>query len=75
MLLRVTAVQSEKYNSLQAAYAFSPTVGVFDSSGKYTKTLNTLITNPAAYSIIQDKLRTNRFFVAPNLEFKDTWIT
>lgn len=62
--------QSEKYNSLQAAYAFAPTVGVYDNSGKFTKSLNTLITNPAAYSIIKDKLRTNRFFVAPNLEVK-----
>lgn len=62
--------QSEKYNSLQAAYAFSPGVGIFDANGKYTKTLNTLITNPAAYEIIQDKLRTTRFFAAPNLEFK-----
>ena len=61
---------SEKYNSLQSAYAFSPAIGVLDNNGNYTKTLNTLITNPSAYLIIKDKLRTNRFFAAPNLEFK-----
>jgi TonB-dependent starch-binding outer membrane protein SusC len=64
--------QSEKYNSLQAAYAFAPTVGVYDANGRFTKSLNTLITNPAAYFIIKDKLRTNRFFAAPNLEVKVT---
>jgi len=62
--------QGEKYNSLQAAYAFSPTVGIYDSSGKYTHTLNTQITNPAAFLGINDKLRTNRFFAAPNLEIR-----
>jgi TonB-linked SusC/RagA family outer membrane protein len=62
--------QSEKYNSLQSAYSFSPTVGIYNNDGKFTKTLNTLITNPAAYAIITDKLKTNRFFVAPNLEIK-----
>jgi TonB-dependent starch-binding outer membrane protein SusC len=61
---------SEKFNALQAAYAFSPTVGVFDNSGNYTKTLNTEITNPAAFLIINDKLRTKSFFAAPNLEIK-----
>jgi len=62
--------QGEKYNSLQAAYAYSPAVGIYDTSGKYTHTLNTQITNPAAFLGIHDKLRTNRFFAAPNLEIK-----
>ena len=61
---------SEKFNSLQTAYAFAPYLGIYDSAGNYTKTLNTQITNPAAFLIIQDKLRTSRFFVAPNLEIK-----
>ncbi len=60
--------QGEKYNSLQAAYAYSPAVPVFDSSGNYTKTLNTEITNPGAFLIIQDKLQTKNFFLAPNIE-------
>jgi len=62
--------QGEKYNSLQAAYAYSPTVGVYDSTGNFAHTLNTEIMNPAAFLIIQDKLQTNRFFAAPNLEVK-----
>jgi TonB-linked SusC/RagA family outer membrane protein len=62
--------QSEKYNSLQAAYAYSPTIGIYDNAGKFTKTLNTLITNPVAFSVMSDKLRTNRMFVSPNLEVK-----
>ncbi|MES1215384.1 MAG: SusC/RagA family TonB-linked outer membrane protein [Bacteroidota bacterium] len=61
---------SEKFNSLQTAYAFAPYLTIYDANGKYTKTLNTQITNPGAFLIIQDKLRTKRFFVAPNLEIK-----
>ncbi len=60
----------EKYNELQAAYAYVPTVAVYDASGNYSKSLNRLITNPAAFFSITDKLKTNRFFVAPNLEIK-----
>ena len=60
----------EKYNELQAAYAYSPTIGVFDSSGNYAKSLNRLVTNPAAFFVITDRLKTNRFFAAPNLEIK-----
>lgn len=68
------AGQQEKYNELQAAYAYSPTVGAFDSAGNYAKSLNRLVTNPAAFFVITDKLKTTRFFAAPNLEirvFKD----
>lgn len=61
---------SEKFNSLQTAYAFAPYLSIYDNAGKFTKTLNTQITNPAAFLIIDDKLRTTRTFVAPNLEFK-----
>jgi TonB-linked SusC/RagA family outer membrane protein len=61
---------SEKFNSLQTAYAFAPYLPIYDNTGKFTKTLNTQITNPAAFLIIDDKLRTTRFFAAPNLEFR-----
>lgn len=61
---------SEKFNSLQTAYAFAPYLPVYDNTGKFTRTLNTQITNPGAFLIIQDKLRTKRFFVAPNLEVR-----
>jgi TonB-dependent starch-binding outer membrane protein SusC len=62
--------QGEKFNSLQAAYAFSPALDILDDNGNYTRTLNTQITNPAAFLIIKDKLRSTRFFVNPNLEYK-----
>jgi TonB-linked SusC/RagA family outer membrane protein len=60
----------EKYNELQAAYAYVPTVDIYDANGAYSKSLNRLITNPAAFFIISDKLKTNRLFLAPNLEVK-----
>lgn len=60
----------EKYNMLQAAYVFSPTVPVYDSLGQYSKTFDPKITNPAAFLGINDKLRTNRFTASPNIEIK-----
>jgi TonB-linked SusC/RagA family outer membrane protein len=64
--------QGEKFNSLQAAYAFSPALGVYGPDGNFTRTLNTQITNPAAFLTIDDKLRSSRFFINPNLEVKIT---
>jgi len=64
------AGQQEKYNQLQAAYAFVPTVGIYDEEGNFSRSLNRLITNPAAFFIIDDRLITNRFFLVPNLEVK-----
>ena len=61
---------AEKYNSLQSAYAFSPAVRVYDSTGGFTQTLNSQIMNPAAFLIIQDKLQTGRILAAPNVEVK-----
>ncbi len=61
---------AEKYNSLQAAYAFSPAVKIYDSTGGFTQTLNSQIMNPAAFLIIQDKLQTGRILAAPNVEVK-----
>ena len=62
--------QAEKFNSLQAAYGFSPAVGIYDANGNYTKSTNSLVTNPAAFGIIDDKLNSSRLFLAPKLEFK-----
>jgi TonB-dependent starch-binding outer membrane protein SusC len=58
----------EKYNMLQAAYVYSPTVPVYDSLGQYSKTFDPKITNPAAFLIINDIIRTNRFLASPNIE-------
>ncbi|WP_069658589.1 SusC/RagA family TonB-linked outer membrane protein [Arcticibacter eurypsychrophilus] len=60
----------EAYNMLQTAYAFSPTVGVYDENGDYSSTFDPLITNPEAFSIIKDKTKTKRVFIAPNIEAK-----
>lgn len=60
----------EKYNMLQAAYSFSPTLDIFTPEGRYTRSFDPLITNPAGFLIMDDDLTTSRFFVAPNVEFK-----
>jgi len=60
----------EKYNMLQAAYVFSPTVTVYDDFGNYSKTFDPKITNPAAFLIINDYNKNNRFFITPNLELE-----
>jgi hypothetical protein len=60
----------EKYNMLQTAYVFSPAVPVYDETGKYSKTYDPKITNPAAFLIINDYNKNNRFFVTPNLEIE-----
>ncbi|MDB5136526.1 MAG: TonB-dependent receptor plug, partial [Mucilaginibacter sp.] len=63
---------AEKYNLLQAAYTFAPTIGIYNSDGSYTKSYNNLITNPAAFFIIQNQTTTNRFIASPNIEVKIT---
>ena len=60
----------EKYNMLQTAYVFSPTVPVYDELGNYSKTFDPKITNPAAFLIINDYNKNNRFFATPNLEIE-----
>jgi TonB-linked SusC/RagA family outer membrane protein len=63
---------AEKYNELQAAYTFAPNIGVYNSDGTYTKSYDNLITNPAAFFIIQNQTTTNRFIASPNVEVKIT---
>ncbi len=60
----------EKYNMLQAAYVFSPTIPVYDIYGKYSKTFDPKITNPEAFLIMNDMNKNSRFFAAPNLEYE-----
>jgi len=60
----------EKYNMLQTAYVYSPTVPVFDIYGKYSKTFDPKITNPAAFLIMDDRNTNTRFFANPNLEIE-----
>jgi TonB-linked SusC/RagA family outer membrane protein len=63
---------AEKYNELQAAYTFAPNIGVYNNDGTYTKSYDNLITNPAAFFIIQNQTSTNRFLASPNVEVKIT---
>jgi TonB-dependent starch-binding outer membrane protein SusC len=60
----------EKYNMLQAAYVYSPAIPVYDEVGNYSKTYDPKITNPAAFLIINDYNKNNRFFATPNLEIE-----
>lgn len=59
--------EAEKYNMLQAAYAYSPTVDVRNEDGSFASTFNPLIMNPAAFLTIDDESRTGHFFTAPKL--------
>lgn len=59
---------SEKFNMLQAAYAFAPNIPVREEDGSYSRTYNNLITNPFAFFEIDDELRTNRFSITPKLD-------
>ncbi len=60
----------EKYNMLQTAYVYSPTTRVYDSLGRYEKTFDPKITNPAAFLVINDYTRNQRFMATPNIEIK-----
>lgn len=63
---------AEKYNELQAAYTFAPNIGIYNADGSYTKSYDNIITNPAAFLIIQNQTTTNRFIASPNVEVKIT---
>ncbi|RAW02317.1 SusC/RagA family TonB-linked outer membrane protein [Pseudochryseolinea flava] len=60
----------EKYNMLQSAFAFSPTRSVYDDNGRFTKTFDTQITNPAAFLIMDDNATTTRVIITPTVEVK-----
>jgi TonB-linked SusC/RagA family outer membrane protein len=57
----------EKFNMLQAAYAYSPTVDIYNSDGTFASTFDPLIMNPAAFLTIDDQSKTDHLFTAPNL--------
>jgi TonB-dependent starch-binding outer membrane protein SusC len=58
----------EKYNMLQAAYSFAPDREIYDSNGNFTYSYDGQLTNPAAFLIIDDKIRSNRFMANPKVE-------
>jgi TonB-linked SusC/RagA family outer membrane protein len=57
----------EKYNMLQAAYSFAPDREIYDEYGNYTYSYDRQVTNPAAFLIIDDQMRSTRFSVAPKI--------
>jgi len=59
---------AELYNMIQAATTYSPTIGVFDENGEYSRTFNTLIMNPVSFLDIQDDSKTTNVFIAPKLD-------
>ena len=59
---------SEKFNMLQAAYAFAPNISPTEADGSFTRSYDRLITNPLAFLEIDDDLRTNRFSITPKLD-------
>jgi TonB-linked SusC/RagA family outer membrane protein len=58
----------EKYNMLQAAYAYAPTVPVLDASGNYSYSYYRVIMNPVAFLSIDDNSTTTRLFAAPSVD-------
>ena len=60
----------EKFNMLQAAYAYAPNIAVREPDGSYSRSYDSLITNPFAFLEIEDRLRTNRFSIIPKLDIK-----
>ena len=61
---------SEKFNMLQSAFAFAPTIPIYEDDGSFSRTYNTLIVNPLAFLTIDDELRTNRFSITPKLDIE-----
>ena len=60
----------EKFNMLQAAYAFAPNISPFEEDGSFSESYNSLIINPLAFLSIDDKLRTNKFSITPKLDIQ-----
>lgn len=62
----------EKYNMIQAANAYSPTITPIDENGQYNSTFDPLIMSPAAFLEISDNAETTKIFAAPELEVEFT---
>jgi TonB-linked SusC/RagA family outer membrane protein len=62
--------QGEGDNMLKNAFSYAPDIPVKDENGKYTRSYNQLINNPASFNDVEDKTVTERIFIAPNFELK-----
>ena len=58
---------AEKYNMIQSAYSYAPTVGVYDANGKFQYSYYRVTMNPVAFLTITDDGKTDHIFTAPNL--------
>jgi TonB-linked SusC/RagA family outer membrane protein len=61
----------EKFNMLQAAYSYAPTVPVYDGND-YSYSYNRVVMNPAAFLTISDNSRTSTLFATPSVEARLT---
>lgn len=62
--------QGEGDNMLKNAFRYAPDIPVRDDNGKYTRSYNQLINNPASFNDVEDKTVTERIFIAPSFELK-----
>lgn len=58
----------EKFNMLQAAYDYAPTIPVRDENGEYAFSYYTVIMNPVAFMDITDEAQTTTLFGAGEFE-------
>jgi TonB-linked SusC/RagA family outer membrane protein len=61
---------AEKYNMIQAAYSYAPTVGIYDANGDFEYSYYRVTMNPAAFLTITDDGKNDHIFAAPNLRIK-----
>jgi TonB-linked SusC/RagA family outer membrane protein len=59
---------AEKYNMLQAAYEYAPTIPIYDENGEYAFSYYTVLMNPAAFLTITDDAKTTTLFAAGDFE-------
>lgn len=58
----------EKYNMIQAAMTYAPTVGQRNDEGAYADTYDPLIMNPAAFLSLTDDSKTQHLLAVPTVE-------
>lgn len=61
---------AEKYNMIQSAYSYAPTVGVYDENGEFEYSYYRVTMNPSAFLTITDDGKTDHIFTAPNLSIR-----
>jgi TonB-linked SusC/RagA family outer membrane protein len=62
--------QGQGDNMLKDAFSYAPDIPVKDENGKYSRSYDQLINNPASFNEVEDKTITERIFIAPNFDLK-----